>query len=127
MTSVWSSRSARTMPTAPARSSLRNDDRSAPAGATATGPASPPSRRTASTSGPRHLMPLANKPILFHNLEALNRAGVLEAMIVVDPATADATREAVGDGSRWGLSVHYATASGRVPVSSGLRAGRDFV
>ena len=32
-------------------------------------------------SGPKHLVPVANRPILFHNLEALRRAGMLEATI----------------------------------------------
>ena len=51
--------------------------------------------------GSRHLTPVANKPILFHNLEALRDAGVLEAMIVVDGESGPAIRDAVGDGSAW--------------------------
>ncbi len=36
-------------------------------------------------SGPKHLVPVANRPILFHHLEALRTAGVLEATIAVEP------------------------------------------
>src|SRR5690242_15293793 len=57
---------------------------------------------------PRHLFPLANRPILFHNLEALRSAGVLEATILVEPESGAAIERAVGDGSDWGLTVGYA-------------------
>ena len=53
------------------------------------------------------LFPIANRPILFHSLEALREAGVLEAAIVCGGATGEAIRDAVGDGRRWQLSVRY--------------------
>jgi glucose-1-phosphate thymidylyltransferase len=58
-------------------------------------------------SGAKHLFPVANRPILFHNLEALRSAGVLEAAILADPAAGDAIEQAVGDGRDWGLSVTH--------------------
>src|SRR4051812_11876065 len=48
---------------------------------------------------PRQLFPIANQPILFHNLEALRAAGVVEAAILADRASGAAIRRAVGDGS----------------------------
>jgi glucose-1-phosphate thymidylyltransferase len=59
-------------------------------------------------AGPKHLFPVANRPILFHNLEALRAAGLIEATILVERDAADPIRHAVGDGARWGLSVRYA-------------------
>jgi glucose-1-phosphate thymidylyltransferase len=59
----------------------------------------------------RHLAPVANTPVLFHHLEALTRAGIGEAAIVCDRRSNAAIREAVGDGSAWGLDVHYHEAS----------------
>src|SRR3954449_1816788 len=58
-------------------------------------------------SCPKPLVPVANRPILFHNLEALRRADLLEATIAVDPETASAIRGAVGDGSDWVLTIPY--------------------
>jgi glucose-1-phosphate thymidylyltransferase len=55
----------------------------------------------------RHLAPVANKPVVFHHLEALSEAGIDEAVIVTDRTTSDGIREAVGDGSAWDLDVHY--------------------
>jgi glucose-1-phosphate thymidylyltransferase len=55
----------------------------------------------------RHLAPVANKPVLFHHLEALAGAGIQDAAIVTDETTSPSLREAVGDGAAWGLDVRY--------------------
>ena len=59
-------------------------------------------------SGSRHLFPVANRPILFHNLEALRTAGILEATILAEPEAGEAIERAVGDGSDWDLTVRHA-------------------
>jgi glucose-1-phosphate thymidylyltransferase len=79
------------------------------------------------SAGPRHLFPVANRPILFHNLEALRAAGVLEAAILADPAERKAIQRAVGDGSEWGLIVRYAPWRSAVGIRGALTAGRSFV
>ena len=55
----------------------------------------------------RHLAPVANKPVLFHHLEALASAGIGETAIVCDRRSNAGVRDAVGDGSAWGLDVRY--------------------
>src|SRR5882762_9924962 len=49
---------------------------------------------------------VANKPILFYGIEALVASGILEIGIVVGE-THQEIRDAVGDGSRFGVSVTY--------------------
>jgi glucose-1-phosphate thymidylyltransferase len=78
-------------------------------------------------AGPKHLVPIANRPIIFHSLESLRRAGVLEAAIAVDRESAGPTKAAVGDGSRWGLSVRYVPWLPRTGLRSALAASRDFI
>jgi glucose-1-phosphate thymidylyltransferase len=56
---------------------------------------------------PKQLIPLANKPIIFYVLEDLADAGVKDVVIVVAPHSADAIRETVGDGSRFGQKIEY--------------------
>jgi glucose-1-phosphate thymidylyltransferase len=80
-----------------------------------------------SSAGPRHLFPVANRPILFHNLEALRAAGVLEAAILAEPDARKAIQRAVGDGSDWGLIVRFAPWRTSVGIGGALAAGRDFV
>jgi glucose-1-phosphate thymidylyltransferase len=58
----------------------------------------------------RHLAPVANKPVLFHHLEALSAAGVGETAIVCDRRSNAGIRDAVGDGSAWDLEVRFVDA-----------------
>ena len=55
----------------------------------------------------RQLAPVANRPVLFHHLDALQSAGITEAAIVTDGTTGASIREAIGDGSDWGLELTH--------------------
>ena len=78
-------------------------------------------------SGPKQLVPVANRPILFHNLATLRQAGLLEATIAVEPDTAAPIKAAVGDGSRWGLNVHYVDWIAGSGLPGALNAARDHL
>jgi glucose-1-phosphate thymidylyltransferase len=54
----------------------------------------------------KQLVPVANKPVLFYGIEAMAEAGIRQVGIVVGETAAE-IREAVGDGSRWGLAITY--------------------
>ena len=78
-------------------------------------------------SGPKHLVPVANRPILFHHLETLRNAGMLEAMIAVEPKIARLISAAVGNGSDWNLAVRYVEWMPATGISGALTAARDFL
>src|SRR6188472_596752 len=77
--------------------------------------------------GSRHLFPVANRPILFHNLEALRAAGILEATILADADAGPAIERAVGDGTDWDLTVHHAEWRSAEGLPAALAVGRDFL
>jgi glucose-1-phosphate thymidylyltransferase len=78
-------------------------------------------------AGPKHLFPVANRPILFHNLEALRAAGVLEAAVLAEPGTGSAIQRAVGNGRQWGLNVTHLEWPSEGGLPAALEAGLDFV
>jgi glucose-1-phosphate thymidylyltransferase len=80
----------------------------------------------AAPTGPKHLFPIANRPILFHNLEALRAAGVLEAMILSTGPAGTALARAVGDGREWGLTIRHAEWSGADGVPGALSVATEF-
>lgn len=54
----------------------------------------------------KHLIPIANKPILHYAIEAAVGAGIREIAIVVN-ADSDEVPKAIGDGSRWNARITY--------------------
>jgi glucose-1-phosphate thymidylyltransferase len=80
----------------------------------------------AAPSRPRHLFPVANRPILFHHLEALRAAGVEQATILSDVASVESIAAAVGDGADWRLSVRHAVYEPGRGLAGALAAGGDF-
>lgn len=54
----------------------------------------------------KQLVPVANKPVLFYGLEAVQEAGIQEVGIIVGD-THQEIEEAVGDGSQWNLRTTY--------------------
>lgn len=57
-------------------------------------------------SKPKHLLPVAGKPILGWALEAIREAGIERVSLVVGHH-AEAIRQYVGSGDEWGLHVRY--------------------
>jgi glucose-1-phosphate thymidylyltransferase len=72
------------------------------------------------------LVSVANKPVLFHALEALRDAGITEVAMVLHPRISDEIREAVRDGSRWGLRVCYLVRH-QLGLAHALRAAGGFL
>src|SRR6478735_4302946 len=74
----------------------------------------------------KQLVPVANKPVLFYGLEAIADAGITEVGIVVGD-TADEIREAVGDGSRFGVEVTYIPQEAPLGLAHAVLIARDFL
>lgn len=55
----------------------------------------------------KQLVPVATKPILFYVIENLAAAGVVDIGIVIAPETGQNIRDAVGDGSAFGVRVTW--------------------
>ena len=74
----------------------------------------------------KQLVPVANKPILFYVLDDIAEAGVVETGIVVGE-TGDEIRDAVGDGSNWGLKVTYIEQEAPLGLAHTVLVARDFL
>ena len=59
----------------------------------------------------KHLIPLANQPMIFHAIAKVVEAGVTEIFINTNPGE-DQLPQAVGDGSRWGVKIQYFEQTG---------------
>jgi MurNAc alpha-1-phosphate uridylyltransferase len=66
---------------------------------------------------PKPLVPVAGKPLIVYHLEALARAGVRDVVINLAYRGAQ-IREALGDGSRYGVRISY-SEEGPDPIETG--------
>lgn len=60
----------------------------------------------------KHLIPLANKPMLWHVIDKITEAGITDIVINVNPGEKDMMAEAIGDGSEWGAKLTYVEQKG---------------
>lgn len=74
----------------------------------------------------KQLVPVANKPVLFYGIEALQEAGIKDIGIVVGD-TKDEIKEAAGDGSRWGLRITYIEQETPLGLAHAVKISEGFL
>jgi glucose-1-phosphate thymidylyltransferase len=76
--------------------------------------------------GARSLMPIANKPVLVHALEAL-AAGGIQAVAILVGSSRDDIRNAVRDGCPSSIHVEYLPADAGASIVDRLRSAEGFL
>jgi len=75
----------------------------------------------------KHLLPVANKPILFYTLQQITEAGIKDIGIIVSPETATCIKEAVGDGSKWNARITYIPQVEPLGLAHAVKIAQDFL
>src|SRR6266849_1258432 len=83
-------------------------------------------RRPITFTSAKQLVPVANKPILFYGIEALAASGISEIGIVVGD-TKQEIRDAVGDGSRFGIAVTYIEQEAPLGLAHAVLVSEPFL
>ena len=83
-------------------------------------------------TGNKHMLPIANKPMLLYGLEHLRNAGIEEVAVVLGPIR-EGVMETLGDGSQFRLKITYLDQpepkglAHAVLLSEGYMDGEPFV
>jgi glucose-1-phosphate thymidylyltransferase len=84
--------------------------------------------RAEPTAGfPLALLPVANRPLIRHELDSLAQTGVTEVLVVADTAVARDVRRLIGDGSDWPFHVEMLQREATEGTRGTLAAVEDFV
>lgn len=78
-------------------------------------------------TGAKHLIPVANKPILFYTIEDLVSSGITDIGLVVGGATRSQIEETVGDGAHLGARVTYVPQHKPLGLGHAIAVAQDYV
>jgi len=74
----------------------------------------------------KHLLSIYDKPMIYYPLSTLMLAGIREILLISNREDAPLYARLLGDGSRLGLSIHFAVQESPRGVADAFIVGRDF-
>lgn len=77
-------------------------------------------------SSNKHLLPVANKPLLLYPFESILETGITEIGIIVNQ-TRPAIESLIGDGSKWGVSVTYINQPDALGLAHVVKISEEFL
>ena len=75
---------------------------------------------------PKTMLPVAGKPIIQYNIEALKESGITDILLIVNYHE-DIVKEYFGDGSKFGVNISYKTQEDFIGTANAISYAKDFI
>jgi glucose-1-phosphate thymidylyltransferase len=75
----------------------------------------------------KSLVPVYNKPMVYYPLSTLMLAGIRDVLIISTPEDLPRFEYLLGDGSRYGIRLHYAGQAKPEGIAQAFLIGREFI
>ena len=78
-------------------------------------------------TGPKQLLPIANKPMSEYCLEAIRDCDITEIAIIIGGVGSEKVKEYYGNGEKFGVKITYVEQDEPLGIAHAIKLCREFV